>query len=500
VPFVSPKWLGKRIADTGATTGTVGYDFERYRAEPARFSKEELGITPWLRQDEILRCVVDKKGATIHKVAVRSGHKVSKSTSAAILALYWISLGGRCFVTAPTYRQVKDIIWQELRKLYPRVREKLGGGPLPKDPATGLYLPNGGELKGISTDKPEALAGISGANLLFIIDEGSGFPDDLFRAILGNSAGGSTILALSNPTKSTGWFFEAFQDGSTWKQLHISSAESPNVAAKKILVPGLATAEYVEAMAAEWGVDSADYQVRVDGNFPLEGSNTVIPLKVVEACFKRYETAEPPDNLLDHRLEVGVDVARFGDDKSTVYARRGSWFFPSLVLTGQDVVKVARSVEQYVLDLMTEGEKEKGAWATAPRIKVDTVGIGAGVADLLRAGATRARYGNPVGEIVDIDASRNAMDHERFVNVRTESWFAARKLLSSGAAIPKDVILQADLTSATYTYDKDQRYVLEPKDKMKERISRSPDRGDGLVLCCYEPPTTIPGGVHIEDL
>jgi hypothetical protein len=483
--FVSTKWLAKTISNTGVSgaTGAVGYDFSKYEGDPVSFARAELGIDPWPRQAEMLMAVVRRGKSAIHKVAVRSGHKVSKSTSAAILLLYWICVvRGRAFITAPTYHQVKNIVWQELRKLYPRVREKLGGGPLPKDPATGLYLPNGGELKGISVDKPENLAGLSGARMLFVIDEGSGYPDELFRAVLGNSAGGSTILALSNPTKPTGWFFEAFQDGSTWVQIHISSAETPNVIAGKEIIPGLATLDYVQEMANEWGVDSADYQVRVEGNFPLEGSNTVIPLKLVEACFARW--VHPPDDLHEQRLEVGVDVARFGDDKSVIYARRGLWFFTPLVLTSMDTVQVAREVSRYVWHLMTEGERDGGAWSKKPRLKVDVVGIGAGVADNLRHDKKlRDRW-----TVVDVTASATAIDDEKYVNVRTELWFDTRKFLHRGAALPKDVLMQADLTSATYTYDKKQRYELEPKDEMKKRISRSPDRGDAVVLCCYEPP------------
>jgi hypothetical protein len=157
-------------------------------------------------------------------------------------------------LTAPTFHQVKDILWRELRFWYPRVQAELGGEELPKDPATGLHLPGGAEIVGISTKAPENLAGISGANLLFIVDEASGFPDELYEVIKGNSAGGAKIVAISNPTRTVGWFYQGFRRGTydlrpandngipshRWRLLHISSEETPNVLANAELVPGLA--------------------------------------------------------------------------------------------------------------------------------------------------------------------------------------------------------------------------------------------------------------------
>ncbi len=114
----------------------------------------------------------------------------------------------------------------------------------------GLQMADGREIVGFSTDSPERMSGISGANLLFILDEASGIPEPIFEAVEGNRAGGAKVIMFSNPTSTSGTFYEAFhRKRNFWHTIHISAEESPNVTGGQISIPGLATAEWVEEKA-----------------------------------------------------------------------------------------------------------------------------------------------------------------------------------------------------------------------------------------------------------
>lgn len=271
--------------------------FRKYWDDPVEFARKELGIEPWPRQADFLRAAAQHK-----RVACRSGHKVGKSLAVVILALWWVATrpGSRAVITAPTFPQVKNILWRELRRWYPRIQARIRGGRIPLDPSTGIELDGGRQILGISTDAPENLAGLSGPFMMFIVDEGSGFPDDLYEAIHGNRAGGddssdtsdAKLVAISNPTQIQGWFYEAFLTGTynlapsndnadrRWRLLHISSLESPNVTGEGKKVPGLATRAWLEETLLEAGPEGEEsnlYRVRVLGEFPIELALAVVP-------------------------------------------------------------------------------------------------------------------------------------------------------------------------------------------------------------------------------
>lgn len=268
-----------------------------WETDPVLFAWEALGITCWGRQAELLQAVATKR-----RVAVKSGHKVGKSTSAVILALWRVVTRPRTRVimTSSSGRQVRAILWKELRRVYHGARYKIGG-KLHKVPDAGLQFDDGREIVGFATKEPEKMAGFSGPDILFIVDEASGVPEVIFDAIEGNRAGGASIVLFSNPTQTSGTFYEAFtRKRHLWHTLTVSSEETPNVEQGTIVVPGLASLEWILEKREDWGIESPIYQVRVLGNFPQQGSNAVVNLALVEASQRRWWDRLPdPDDLDD---------------------------------------------------------------------------------------------------------------------------------------------------------------------------------------------------------
>jgi hypothetical protein len=322
--------------------------FAQYAADPVGFFRHVLGIEPWGRhpglppeeasQIDILEAVRDHD-----MVAVRSGHKVSKSCSAAGLAIWWplTRPHGRVILTAPAGHQVESILWTEIRDLvghtHPGQRGKILP-PLPGtvhiDPHNGYELGPGWGVWGLTTDKPERMSGKSGTDQLFIVDEASGYPEEIFTSVFGNMAGGGKVVLFSNPTRPSGTFFEAFHGKRhAWTTLHVSSLNTPNFHGGH--VPGLAAPKWHEDLAIPlWGGPGSPlYDVRVLGNFPSQGENVVVPMALVAAARGRWATT--PD---EGDLEIGVDVAREGDDESILAPLRGK------KLLELEAVKLDRSV------------------------------------------------------------------------------------------------------------------------------------------------------------
>lgn len=449
---------------------------ERWGSDPVRFSDEALGQASWSKQAEFMRAV-----ASHDRVAVRSGHKTGKSNSFAKLAYWFVLTQGpdaRVIMTSAGNRQVKSILWREIKSMHRHARVPIGG-TMHDDPATGLKFADGREIVGFTTKDKEKMAGYSGAKLLFLVDEGSGVPDDIYQAIDGNRAGGAKIAAASNPTQTSGWFYDAFHEKRAfWRGVHLKSTDTPNVTEGRIVIPGLATREWCDEKAAEYGVDSSLYAVRVAGDFPGQGTNAVIGLALVTNATSDWSGTDFATAA--GRLNLGVDVARYGDDESVIQPRRGQVTREPLVLSKHDTVHVAGATREFALDLRRKGER--------PLVKVDVIGIGAGVADILRQ--------DPELEVIDVNVASSPTAQPEsgpgYALLRDQLWFATRDWLKAGGKMPSDTRLETELVAPTYSFDPRGRLKVESKDAIRKRLNRSPDRADALALAVYEPPSTEP--------
>jgi len=215
----------------------------------------------------------------------------------------------------------------------------------------------------------------------------------------------------------------------------------------------------------------------IDRNYEGSISNAYIPGDTVMAAMMRG----PSDVMPNGGLRVGVDVARFGDDKSVISFRRGRVLLKQVVLAKLDVAQVAARVRA---EIKAYGELPE-------QIAVDTIGIGAGVADILR-GWYPDKF-NSAGVrtkiVVDVNSALR-MSNGNDYNMRAFMWREMAEWVKT-ASIPNDPDLKTDLTSLQYSF-RGGELLMESKDDAKRRGVKSPDRADSLALTFAYPTIVAP--------
>lgn len=475
---------------------TIHWPATQFQAEPVQFFHDILGLQPWSRQVEIAEAVRDHM-----RVAVSSGHKVGKSNTAAALGLWFYSsfADARVIMSSTTSRQVDQILWREVRMMFARcgrcLKCKLADprGPRPCEHSaeiqgdmhelarSGLKSQDFREIVGFTAREAEAVAGISGGNLFYILDEASGIPEVIFEAIEGNRAGGARIALFSNPTRAEGEFFDAFHSKSQfYKTFRVSSEESPNVTEGRLVIPGLATREWIEEKKLEWGEDSALYKIRVKGEHVLNQEGKILDVAAITESEQRWEDAPATG-----RLFLGLDPAGPGEggDETVIAVRRGSKILRVVGWYGL----TEDGIVAHVLGTLLQ-EKEKRETAV---VVLDCLGpIGSAVHGKLKLAAEQHRTFEVYGVRASDKAVREPQIYER---IRDELWAnMARWMRNEGGAIPEDTKLAKDLNAPNWEGQLSGRLKATDKRALKKALGRSPDRGDAACLSVWEPMATRP--------
>jgi hypothetical protein len=376
--------------------------------------------------------------------------------------------------TAGGWHQLTQYLWPEIHKWSGRLRwDKVRDGrPFTRSELQNLNLrlAHGHAFAGASANAA-LIEGAHADSLLFVFDESKAIPAGTFDACEGAFSGageGGTeafALALSTPGAPQGRFYDiqsrrpGYED---WHPVHVTLAAA--------MAAGRITAEWARQRLRQWGEQSAIYQNRVLGEFHAEDEDAVIPLAWAEAAVERWhqwEAAGKPDT--GRPRTVGVDVARFGGDKTVLAVRNGP------VIT-----ELRRYTKE---DTMATTGRVKGILAADDsRIAVvDVIGIGAGVVDRLREQHAR---------VVAFNASRGskARDSTRemgFYNRRSEAWWTLREALDPSAGpdicLPDDEMLLGDLSTPKWEVRSGGKILVESTDDIRERIGRSPDDGTAVV-------------------
>jgi len=470
-----------------------------YQRDPCFFVEHALGHMTWSKQREILRSVRDNE-----RTAVRASHGVSKTFSAAEIAVWFLNCyeNSKVITTAPTYVQMKMLLWAEINAIYARSRIKLEGECLMTEIKTDE---KDHYAIGFSTDTPARAEGWHAPSILFIFDEAKGIPQWLWDAVRGSMTGGLCrwlAISTTDGVQVGEQYHKIFTtENHGWNRIHISAYDTPYVTGEKFriieipdpcrpdifkakqldpkdVVIQIATPKYIEECRQEWGEDSPLFQTKVMGEISDAGADSIIKLSQVQQMIKN---AAIEDFDATGQEEIGVDVARGGTDDTVMFRRKG------LKITDQKIVTSKQLPEKAKLVSIATDIKIFAGYNKEIRIKVDDTGVGGGVTDILQADGYN---------IVPINFGAEANEPDKYPNTISEMWFEVGKIVHE-IAWPASDRLQAELVNRKQKpLDKKGRRAVESKDDYKGRGFRSPDEADGFLLTFYNPHRDVGFEAH----
>lgn len=451
-----------------------------------RFVREVLHADPTDYQEDILRNFVLRKRA-----AVRGPHGLGKTAISSWVILWGVSgaLGDdvKVVTTASAWRQLTHFTWPEVHKWALRADFDKIGLKLRRNRELleqSIKLP-GRDAFPVASDNPALIEGAHAHKIIYVFDEAKAIPAGTFDAAEGafSNAGADTdadayALAISTPGDTGGRFYDihkrrpGYED---WWVRHVTLEEA--------IRAGRISREWADNRRKQWGESSPVYMNRVLGEFAEAGTDVLIPLSWVEAANERWHAC---DGEGSGDVSYGVDVARFGDDSTTIARRVGS------VLEKLDYLAQLDTME-------TTGEIifRVGAANTQTPILVDVIGVGAGVVDRLR------EQGFAVTGVNVSESARDAYNNDftdpsgelTFINLRSYLWWMLRDCLDpdnpDAIALPPDDRLTGDLTAPKWKPTSNGRIQVESKDDIRKRIGRSTDAADAVALA-FAPAALLP--------
>jgi len=436
------------MTDTHATVEAIA----ALRADPALFVETVLQATPQKWQRKALDAI-----AKHDRVAIKSGHGVGKTAFESWVVLWWLMTHYPCkvAVTANSAHQLSDVLWTEIdrwaRNMPSAFKDLLEfkSDKISLKGATDSFA----VARTSRRENPESLAGFHSPHMLFVVEEASGVPNVIFETASGAlSTPGAKIIMCGNPTRSDGYFYDAFHnDRDKWHCITVSCEEGEYVDPK-----------FIDEMAQKYGAESNVFKVRVLGEFPTQSDDVLLPLHLIEDAVTRDVEAGPTTPVV-----WGLDVARFGGDRSALAKRQGNVLVePIKTWQNKDLMELAGIVLS---------EYDAVPYSMRPQaIYIDAIGLGAGLADRLRELDMPA---------VAVSVSETASLKDRFNRLRDELFWGAREWFEArDCHIPDDGTLMAELSGIRYKYLSTGKLKVESKDEMKRRGQRSPDVADAFVL------------------
>lgn len=344
---------------------------------------------------------------------------------------------------APQLKQAKSIAWDILKAA---ARPLQSHGATINESELRVDYPNGGQVRIYGADNPDALRGIGLDGC--VIDEPADIDPRLWPEVISPTlADREGWVAFIGTPKGRDAFYGIWRNAQkdpNWLALHLPASKTKVLSASRLEIERANKSASQYAREYECSFDEPDVQQFISSD-------------IVDAARNRKSVATGPKVL-------GVDVARFGDDRTVVLFRNGDVIEREWIRTwrGLDLMQTSAMVAEAIND-----------WKPQTTF-VDGVGVGGGVVDRLR----QMQF-----NVIDVNAGGKASHDTRFLNLRAEMWSRMRDWLKERGDIPAERDdLADDLTAPLYEFDLRGRLQLEKKADMKDRGLPSPDLADALAL------------------
>lgn len=430
-----------------------------WREHPIAFVREVFGVEPDAWQAEALEAFPHQQ-----RIAMKACKGPGKTAFLAWIA--WNFLATRphpkIAATSITSDNLDDGLWTEMAKWQARspflqVAFQWGKTRIvARDhPETWWMSARTWSKTADATQQADTLAGLHADYLMFLLDESGGIPDAVMAAAEAGLATGieCKLVQAGNPTALSGPLYRACtSERHLWKLIEITGDPDDPKRSPRISV------QWAREQIEKYGRDNPWVLVNVFGRFPPASFNALIGPDEVSAAMGR----SPARGAYEHASKVlGVDVARYGDDRTVLFPRQGLAAYKPVIMQGANTMQVAGRIMQAI-----------ERWKPDAIFVDGSGGYGAGVIDVLRSAGQ---------SVVEVQFGGKPID-PRFRNKRTEMWWLMAEWVKGGGCLPPNAHeLGRELTAPEYAYSGD-RFELEHKEQIKERIGVSPDLADALAL------------------
>lgn len=442
-----------------------------WRRSPLKFVDECLHVKPDEWQKDFLSLLADPDKQRIGMKACKGPGK----TGSLAWAIWWFMLcmgepnnHPKGAAVSITEDNLKDNLWPELAKWQ-------GVSPLLRDhfiwtksriyskdfPETWFFSARSWSKDANREQMGATLAGFHSKSVMFVLDETGAMPIAILDAAEGGmtgSDGWSKILQAGNPTNFEGYaLYEAWKNRAhLWHFIEINGDPDYPKRSPRISL------DWAKEQIRLYGRDNPWVMASILGKFPPSGINSLIAPDLVHVAMRKQLRKDEYEYV---QKRIGIDVARFGDDRTILLPRQGLAAFKPVEMRNSRTNEIAARV--------TEAHVR---WGSEMHFVDGTGGFGGGVVDsLMMAGV-------PVTEVQFAGKANDA----RFVNKRAEMWWNMAEWLKRGAALPNMPELVRELSAPTFTFANG-KFQLESKDQIKKRLGYSPDIADALALTFFIP-------------
>jgi hypothetical protein len=505
---LSDQYLAKKIKKTNPLLKKLKSQkktnkYAQYKGHPNEYAKEVLGINWWSKQTQIANLLEQNA-----KVLVRSSHLTGKSFFLSSYCTYvWntedVLLGS---VFSPTFNQTKDVLFRQIRAFMKDSPDMVG--------TTAPILYNSTNpnkiLKGISANDTHSLQGRHTSGMvLLVIDEACGINNEYYPPLftIAHGGSGSRFVACYNPTDTSSVLTELEQQ-SDFNVISISGLEHPNVIYydnnpdrddNYVPIPGAITGPLFIELMRKWSSPIDEHNKKIT-DVRLPGTNDwVRPNSIGESRLLgrwptvSFTTVWSPtlfDVITDLDLfidtlnppEMGIDVARMGDDSSVIAIKQDNTLFDMQEYNSLSITEFATIIENEV-------KKVASTFNTTTNnipIKIDSTGLGAGTFDILDDKEDL--------NVIDINFSESAYEIEKYANIRAELWFSLKEQAEKGIISFNKVQdqylknkLRTEFITPYYRFNPKGKIIIESKEDTKKRARKgSPNLADAVNLAFYD--------------
>lgn len=453
-----------------------------WRADPVRFVHDVFTAEPDERQRDGLMAIGAAELNPRRRVAFKSCTGAGKSTVLAWAGWHrLVCFGTRgehpkgAAISGEGWNNLRDNLWAELAKWQSRSpflqaaftwnKERIYANDHPETWfLSARSYPKGADAQTIGT----ALSGLHSKFPFILMDEIGGMPKTVGQKVTQIFTGGQAdalIMAAGNPTSIDGLLYHIFKhEPELWTLITITADPDDPHRTSRVDI------NHAREQITKYGRDNPWVMSTILGLFPPAAINSLLGVDEVHAALGKHLVSDQYDTS---QKRIGIDVARFGEDRTVIFPRQGLASFVPVEMRG------ARTQ-----DIVARIMAAKIKWHSEQEMVDGTGGYGAGVID----GLIQAGY-SPL----EVHFSGKSID-ARYANKRAEMWFEMAKWVKRGGALPNDNELAKELTAPTYTF-KDGKLLLESKEQIKKRLGFSPDKADALALTFALPE--MPMGVPI---